>query len=132
MRPSIGFLGNASLITVLFACGSGSGSSGTAPVISNLTIMSPVAAGAAVSGQIDATDTAGLSNLTLNLTLSEGGQTLGTISNAVSGGSSADNATIPFLVELSLATPAGAYSLTVTLSEDGATSNALSGSLVIQ
>ncbi len=93
-------------------------------------MTSPVAAGTtSLSGSLDITDTEGLADVTLTITLSGGGAT-STISQEVSGGTASETAaTVPLTLELSTAPPAATYTVTVKASEDG---GGLSSTVIVQ
>ena len=116
---------------MLSACGS---SAGPAPVISNLTIQSPLAAGATTaSGMLEAMDSAGLTDLILDFTVTSSNGGASSFSAPVQGGSSSQtSAPLPFVVELSPGAPAGSYTVAVTLSAGGQVSNMLTTTVVLQ
>jgi hypothetical protein len=118
-------------LVAMTACASKSG--GSVPVISDLTVTTPVAAGSTtLSGSLQVTDPSGLAGLTLNITLSGGG-TSSTLSQAVENAtSSVTTATVPVTIILEGAPPAGTYQVTVTADEGGGDSNSLSATLTIQ
>jgi len=116
------------------SCSSSSGSKAdTAPVISNFTMTSPVSAGTTtLNGSLDITDTEGLADVTLNITLSGGGAT-STLSQPFTGGSASETAaTSTIELILGAAPPAGTYDVTVTATEGGETSNSLSATVTVQ
>jgi hypothetical protein len=127
MKPALLALG------LLLVAGCSSSTSAPAPVISNFTLDSPVAAGSmTVSGTMQATDTGGLTDLSLSITISGSGVD-STLTAPVEGGSTTETAaSIPVLIELSTAIPAGTYEVAVTLMESGVASNQLMASVVVQ
>jgi hypothetical protein len=116
---------------LLSACSSSS--SAPAPQISNFTLTSPLPAGSTtVTGSLSATDTAGLTDLTLKITITGDGVS-SSLTAPVEGGAATETAaTIPVEIELTTAIPAGTYQVEVTLMESGESSNALSTSVVVQ
>jgi hypothetical protein len=118
-------------ILVVAACSSSS-KSAPAPVISEFTMPAQVAAGTTmVTGSVVVSDTGGLGDFTMSMTISGTGfsQTL-----MIPGPSAATEttATVEPEIVLSASTPAGTYKVTITVSEDGATSNALSATVVLE
>ncbi len=121
------------MVVGLLAVAACSGSSGSPPLISDFTMASPVAAGSTtLSGSIQVADPSGLSDITLNITLSGGGAT-STLSQMVAGGTATEtSATVPITLILSSAPPAGSYDVTITATENGETSSSLSAMLTVQ
>ena len=122
------------LVALLAVAACSSGKSAPAPVISNFTLTSPLPAGTTtVSGNLDVTDTGGLGDVTLTIGISGNGVAQPLPPSPVQGGSSTvTTAMIPMSLTLSTAIPAGTYEVTVTLTDDGVTSNQLSAQLVVQ
>jgi hypothetical protein len=114
----------------LVAC---SGTSATPPVISHFAMQSPVSTTASsISGSVDISDPGGLSDLSANFTIHGAGLDT-SFSASVSGSAGNETAqTLPLLVELASAIPAGSYEVSITLTEGGATSNALTTTVVVQ
>jgi hypothetical protein len=121
-------------LALLGACSSSSGDPADAPVITNFTLASPLAAGSSsVTGSLDITDSAGLAGLVLDLVVTGNGVDLPITSPTVAGASSSVRAgTIPVSITLSQAIPAGTYDVSITATAGGATSNSLSTTVVVQ
>jgi hypothetical protein len=119
----------------LAACGSSSGGEGDtmAPVISDFTLKSPISSTASsITGSVHVADPAGLSGLSVNVTITSA-ELDTSFSTAVTGSTTNETAqTIPLLVELESAIPAGTYHVAITLAENGVTSNSLESTVVVQ
>jgi hypothetical protein len=111
---------------------SSSSASAPAPVISDFKLDSPLAAGSTtVSGSLQASDMSGLTDLSLSITI-KGPGVDSTLSAPVEGSTTETAGTIPVVIELSTAIPAGTYDVAVTLMESGEASNSLSATVVVQ
>jgi hypothetical protein len=94
--------------------------------------VSPLPAGStSVTGSLQASDTSGLTDLSLSITITGNGVD-STLSAPVEGSTAATTGSIPVLIELTTAIPAGTYDVAVTLMESGAASNSLSATVVVQ
>jgi hypothetical protein len=121
----------------LIGCGSSSGGNGSSstPTISKLSIASPITPGVAADGQLQLSDPAGLSGLTLTFAVTGPTGLMTTFSSAITveGDPTAETeAPLDFMFELGATTPAGTYKVSVTVADDGATSNALETSVVVK
>jgi hypothetical protein len=103
-----------------------------APVISDFTMPSSIAAGtASVTGSLLVSDPEGLAGLTMNVTISGGGFN-NTASTPVSGGSASETtATLQQEFQLT-GVPAGTYEVSISVTETGETSNSLSATVVVE
>jgi hypothetical protein len=128
---------------VVLACSSKSGSVSStgaappAPTISNLSIPSPIKPGVAASGQVEVADSDGLAGLSLNFTVTgaDGLKTMFSSAVPIEGGSTGTTLTesaITFMFALATTTPAGTYQVTVTVGDEGATSNALQATVTVE
>jgi hypothetical protein len=107
---------------------------GPAPVISDLTLQSPVASDTTrVEGTVLVKDPLGLTTLMLSLTVNGPGPTEAlppfAIDSTVEGQLVA---TVAFNLRSTHAFQSGTYQLVVTLTEDGTPSNSLTSTLVVQ
>jgi hypothetical protein len=124
-------------VSILVACGSSSGGSGTAdaPVISSLSIESPVTPGVASTGQLQLSDSAGLSGLTLNFTVTgpNGLKTMFSSPVTLEGNATGETeAPLTFAFELDGTLAAGTYMVSVTVTDGSTASNALETSVVVK
>jgi len=127
----------ALLLLAPLGCGSSSGgnTNTSAPTISALSIKSPIKPGVASTGQLQISDSAGLSDLTMNFTVTEpnGLQTMFTAPVTLEGNTATETeAPLTFAFELEGTLAAGTYKVGVTVSEGSTTSNALETSVVVQ
>jgi len=114
------------IIVACIALAACSGSAAdTTPVISNLTLATPVVAGAVSTGQVAVSNAAGLSGLTLQIAITAptGGTTTST--TPVLDSSSVTEGDVDVLFELAPGAPSGTYSLTLTVLDGSDASNAL-------
>jgi hypothetical protein len=119
-------------LLVLPACGSDAVGAGPAPEISEMTIQSPVASDISrVRGTVHVRDPAGLTRLTVNLTVSGEGPTVTVpptpVNSTVEGQL---EATVGFKLEGTF--QSGTYQVAVTVTEAGTESNSLTSMLVVQ
>jgi hypothetical protein len=120
----------ATLLAVPSFAGCGGKPSAPAPVISNLVLMVETSGVAAMTVLVS--DSAGLDDVTLNVTLtSPSGDEQS--SNAPQATSSMAATSGTFLVELGVqGLPAGTYTVAVSATEGGATSNTLTTTMTLQ
>jgi hypothetical protein len=122
----------ATVVAVPGLIGCSSKSSPPAPVISNLDLPSTVSAGGVAMGTIDISDSNGLDDIEINITVTlPSGNEQSFPPMAAQGGSSMTSGTFQLDLEL-VGAPAGTYTVAVSVSEDGATSNTLTTMLTIQ
>jgi hypothetical protein len=126
-------------LAVLIACSSSSKQTvsigAPAPVISQLSIASPITPGKAAGGQLQISDSAGLGDLSMTFTVTSPSGLMTMFSSPVTlEGSTTTETESPlmFSFELEGTLAAGTYKVSVTVSEDGAMSNALETSVVVQ
>jgi hypothetical protein len=116
--------------TGMFGCSSKS--SPPAPVISNLDLPSTVAAGGVAMGSLDISDSNGLDAIEIDITVTTpSGDEQSFPPMAAQGGSSMTTGTFQLDLEL-VGAPAGTYTIAVSVTEDGVTSNTLTTMLTIQ
>jgi hypothetical protein len=131
MLFAVGFL-------ILVCCGSSSGGSPSmsastdAPTISKLSIDSPIKAGVASSGQLEVSDASGLSNLSLDFTVSNSMGETTMFSSSVATTANVTEAPLTFTFALGATTPPGTYSVSVSVTDNGEASNSLKTSVVVE
>jgi hypothetical protein len=128
---------NVMMFVALVATSACSSKSSTpAPAISDFTLMSPIAENTTtVTGSVEISDTSGLGgDLTMSISISGAGVPNETLPPLmIPGGSSSETiGTIPLTLKLSAAIPAGSYTISITVSDNGVTSTPLTAPLVVQ
>jgi uncharacterized protein YfaS (alpha-2-macroglobulin family) len=133
MKKTLSLLLLASGLGGSLACGGGSGgTSGTAPVISNLDLPSPLKAGVATTGTVEVQDSQGLDNLSIDFTFTATSGESTSFTAPVSGSDMITDARVDFVVELGPTTPSGKYAVSVTVSDGTNKSEPLSTSVMVE